>query len=234
MGGSERESLMAELRGIIFDVDGTLLISNEAHAHSWVDAFSAFGWEVPFFRVKWLIGMGGDKLLTTLFPGMSDGEGIGQVMTQHRKKVFLKRYAAHLEAAPGSREFVSRVKDDGFKLVIATSSKRQELDVLLEKAKVQDLFDQATTASDVKESKPSPDPVESALEKIGLPPGNVVMVADTPYDIESARKAGVGVVAVQTGGWHEDDLEGAIAVYESPTDILTHYEQSVFGTRQVP
>jgi len=225
---------MAELRGIIFDIDGTLLISNEAHAHSWVDAFSAFGWEVPFFRIKWLIGMGGDKLLTTLFPGMSDEEGIGHVMAQHRKRVFLKRYAPHLEAAPGSRELVSRLKDEGFELVIATSSKREELEVLLEKAEVKDLFERATTASDVEESKPAPDAVEAALERIGLSAENVLMVADTPYDIASAQKAGVAVIAVRTGGWHDDDLEGAAAVYDSPADILAHYDGSAFATRRVP
>jgi HAD superfamily hydrolase (TIGR01509 family) len=225
---------MAELRGIIFDVDGTLLISNEAHAHSWVDAFSAFGWEVPFFRVKWLIGMGGDKLLSTLFPGMSDQEGIGHVMSQHRKKVFLKRYAPHLQPAPGAREFVQRVKDEGFELVIATSSKRQELEVLLEKAQVEDLFERATTASDVEESKPSPEPVQAALQTIGLPPENVIMVADTPYDIASAEKAGVRVVAVRTGGWHDDDLDGAVAIYDSPADIVAHYDGSAFAGRRVP
>ena len=72
--------VMAALRGIIFDLDGTLLLSNEAHSHAWVDAFSTFGWEVPFFRTKWLIGMGGDRLIAALYPGMSESEGIGHVI----------------------------------------------------------------------------------------------------------------------------------------------------------
>lgn len=223
---------MPELRGVIFDVDGTLLSSNEAHAHAWVDAFSAFGWEVPFFRIKWLIGMGGDRLLSVLFPGMSDEEGIGHVITQYRKRIFMERYTPHLEATPGARDLASHLKERGLKLVISTSSKQQELAVLLQRAGVEDLFEEATTASDVDQTKPAPDPVHAALEKLDLPPEEVVMVGDTPYDVESAQKAGVALVAVRSGGWDDGSLEGAIAIYDSPADILAHVEKLPLATQR--
>ena len=229
MGRGEREKVMADLRGVIFDIDGTLLLSNDAHAHAWADALSALGWEVPFFRIKWLIGMGGDKLLATLFPGVSSEEGIGKVMSERRKRIFLTRYAPHLEAAPGSRDLVARVKNAGRNVVIATSAKSDELDTLLKKAWVEDLFEQVTTSSDVEESKPAPDAVEAALDKLQLPAENVLMVGDTPYDIESARKAGVRTVAVRTGGWDDDALAGALSIYDSPADIVAHFDQSPFG-----
>lgn len=220
---------MGTLQGIIFDIDGTLLASNEAHAHAWVDAFSDFGWDVPFFRLKWLIGMGGDKLLGTVVPTMSESEGIGHILSQQRKRIFLERYAPLLKPTPGAREFVQRLKDEGLKLVIATSSNRQELETLLEKAEVADLLTEATTASDVEASKPAPDVVQSALEKLQLSPENVLMVGDTPYDVESAKKAEVGVVAVRSGGWNDETLSDAVAVYENPADILAHWDESPFA-----
>jgi phosphoglycolate phosphatase-like HAD superfamily hydrolase len=98
--------------------------------------------------------------------------------------------------------------------------------VLLKRAGVDDLFEEATTASDVDQSKPAPDPVRAALGKLDLPADSVVMVGDTPYDVDSAARAGIGVVAVRSGGWDDGSLEGALAIYDSPADILANVNRS--------
>src|SRR5919202_1393864 len=90
------EVVMGTVQGVIFDIDGTLLCSNDAHARSWVDAFADFGWEMSYFRIKWLIGMGGDKLLGTLIPSLTPEEGFGKVVSERRKTIFLEQYAPHL------------------------------------------------------------------------------------------------------------------------------------------
>lgn len=219
---------MGTIEGVLFDIDGTLVESNDAHARAWVDAFSQFGWQMSFYQIKWMIGMGGDKLLAHLVPAMSDEGGIGKVIASRRKKIFLDQYAPLLKPTPGSRALVQCLKDKGFKLVIATSAKSQELQTLLKKAEVDGLFDEATTASDVNQSKPDPDVVQSALKQIGLPPEKVLMVGDTPYDVQAAERAGVGVVAVRSGGWDDESLEGAVAIYDNPGDILAHLDDSPF------
>lgn len=214
------------VQAVIFDIDGTLLASNDAHAHSWVDAFSDFGYSVPFFQVRWLIGMGGDRLVKTLFPGMSTSEGIGKVVSHRRGNVFLERYAPSLQATPGARDLVKRVQRVGLKTVIATSAKQRELQVLLEHAGVSDLLTEATTASDVESSKPAPDVVQSALDKIGTPAGESIMIGDTPYDVEAAAHAGVPIICLRSGGWDTDALEEAVAVYDDPGDLLAHFDDS--------
>lgn len=217
-------------QGVIFDIDGTLLCSNDAHAHSWVDAFSDFGFSVPFYQLRWLIGMGGDRLIQTLFPGMSSDEGIGKVISHRRGNVFLERYAPLLQPTPGARALVERVQRDGFKTVIATSSKQRELEVLLHHARVEDLLTEATTASDVDSTKPAPDVVHSALDTLRLPADQAVMIGDTPYDIESAKRAGVPIICVRSGGWDDGSLEGAAAIYDDPQDLLAHYGESPLAT----
>lgn len=213
-------------KAVIFDIDGTLLASNDAHAHSWVDAFSDFGYSVPFYQLRWLIGMGGDRLLQTLFPGMSTSEGIGKVISHRRGSVFLERHAPLLQATPGARDLVERIQRAGLKTVVATSAKARELEVLLDHAGVKDLLTEATTASDVDSSKPAPDVVQSALDKIGVPAREAVMIGDTPYDVDSARRAGVSILCVRTGGWDDDSLEGAAAIYDDPQDLLAHFDSS--------
>lgn len=214
------------IQGVIFDVDGTLVLSNDAHADAWVGAFAEHGYDVPFERVRPLIGMGGDKLLPTVVPGLSDQAGVGKAIAERRKQIFKERYAAALRAAPGSRDLVQHLRECGIKLAIASSAKEDELKLLLEAAQVDGLIETATTSSDADESKPAPDIVGVALDKIGLAPDEVLLVGDTPYDIESAGGCGVGVIAVRCGGFSDDQLAGARAIYDDPADLLAHYGES--------
>lgn len=219
------------VRGVLLDIDGTLLESNEAHAHAWADAFGSFGWEVPFFRLKWLIGMGGNKVLQTIVPAMTDAEGIGKVIATKRRHVFLERYAPRLQPTPGARRLVQHIQKQGLETVVATSAKQDELEALLKAANVADLLHRATTSSDVSASKPSPDIVEAALHKLGLSPDAAMMIGDTPYDVEAAQRAGVPIIALRHSGWADYELEGAVQIYDDPADLLAHYDQSPLANR---
>ncbi|WP_088894391.1 HAD family hydrolase [Leptolyngbya ohadii] len=214
------------LDGVILDVDGTLVLSNDAHTQAWVEAFSDYGYEVSFDAVRPLIGMGGDLIVPRLVPGLEGQEGTGKKIADRRKELILNKFGSHLEATPGARELVQRMKADHLHLIIASSSSEQEMDVLLKAAHVEDLLDEFTTSSDAENSKPAPDIVEVALEKADLEADRTIMLGDTPYDVESAGKAGVGVIAFRTGGFSDEDLSGAIAIYDSPADLLQHYEES--------
>ena len=214
------------LQGVILDVDGTLVLSNDAHAQSWVDAFATFGYEVTFKQVRPLIGMGGDQLMPKLVPGLSEKEGVGKDIADYRHRLFASKYAKDLVASRGTRALVQRMQANGLKLVIASSAKAEQLGSLLKAAQVDDLIQEATTSSDAKASKPEPDIVEAALAKAGLAPDQVVMIGDTPYDIESAGKAGVPVIALRCGGFTDDQLAGAIAIYNDPADLLQNYDAS--------
>lgn len=212
----------AMIKGVLLDIDGTLVLSNDAHAQSWVDAFKRYGYDVSFDTVRPLIGMGGDKLISTVNPQLNENEGDGKAIKQARQKIFLEKYAGSLKAAPGSRTLVQGLHDYGLKMMVASSAKQEELDVLLKAAEVSDLIDGATTSDDAENSKPDPDIVQVALDKLGLLKDEVVMIGDTPYDIESAGKAGIHSIALRTGGWKDKDLSGALAIYDDPADLIDH------------
>jgi len=214
------------LRGVILDVDGTLVLSNDAHAHAWVEAFRDAGRDVPYARVRPLIGMGGDKLIPTVAPDLSSGSGLGKRIAAAHDRIFLDRYEPHLQPAPGARELVERLHAAGLKTVIASSAKRDELAALLKAAQVDDLLREATTSSDTKESKPDPDLVGAALKRIGLRADECRMIGDTPYDVEAGGRAGVPVIAVRCGGWTDAGLRGAVAIYDDPADLAAHLAES--------
>ncbi|MGH2413885.1 MAG: HAD family hydrolase [Microcystaceae cyanobacterium] len=219
-------------QGVILDVDGTLVLSNDAHAQAWVEAFAVFDYEVEFEQVRPMIGMGGDQIIPKFAPELSDKEGKGKGIANYRTKLFINKFAPELTPANGTRQLILKMRDEGLRLIIASSAKAEELKVLLKAAQVNDLLseDEATTSSDAETSKPDPDIVEAALNKLNLQPSEVVMLGDTPYDIESANKAGVGVIALRCGGFDDSQLKEAIAIYSDPADLLTHYESSPLGS----
>jgi HAD superfamily hydrolase (TIGR01509 family) len=216
------------LQGAILDVDGTLVLSNDAHAHAWVEAFAAFGYAIEFDRVRPLIGMGGDQIIPKFADGLSDKEGKGKEISDRRKKLIIDKYGLNLSPARGARDLILKMQSQELRLTIASSATEQELTVLLKAARIDDLLSQeeATTSSDAESSKPDPDIVEAALTKFDMPPQQVVMLGDTPYDIESANKAGVQVIAFRCGGFNDEQLKSAIAIYEDPADLLANYERS--------
>ena len=218
------------LQGVIFDIDGTLVDSNDAHAQSWVDTFAQAGYNVPFDVVRPLIGMGADKLLPKTIGIKHDGEQ-GKKLLKRRSEIFRKEYLPDLRPLEGSRALVQRVRSDGLKPIVATSAKDEELEGLLRAATVADLMEERATSSDAKRSKPDPDIVDAAIDEAEIEPANLVMIGDTPYDIEAAGRADVRAIAFRSGGWSDEDLRGAVEIYDGPADLLAHYDASLLGRK---
>lgn len=215
------------IRNLVLDVDGTLVDSNDAHAHAWVQALEEHGYHASFDRVRPLIGMGGDKVLPDV-AGLSKESEQGQQISKRRKALFLSHYLPGLHAFPGAWELLERLHNQGFILVVASSAEPDELTRLLQVVHPQapDLFSGETSAKDASHSKPDPDVIHAALHKIDARPEETLMLGDTAYDIEAAARSGVQMIAFRCGGWSDQDLRGALALYDGPQDLLAHYQDS--------
>jgi HAD superfamily hydrolase (TIGR01509 family) len=213
---------------VILDVDGTLVDSNDAHARAWVDAFARHGVAVPFEKVRRAIGMGGDKLMPAV-AGLAEDSDLGTRISSARSEIFKADYLPHIRPFPRVRDLLLRLRDDGLTLAVASSAKEDELHPLLEIAGAADLVSSRTSSDDAERSKPDPDIVHAALAQVDCDRSRVVMLGDTPYDVEAALRAHIEFVGVECGGWSRSDLAGAVQVYASPADLLEHYEGSVFA-----
>jgi HAD superfamily hydrolase (TIGR01509 family) len=222
-------AVMATVRGIILDVDGTLVNSNDAHARAWLEALAEHGIEVPADAVRRRIGMGGDKLLPAV-AGETEDSPRGKAITSRRSELFMKKFLPTLEPTPGARELLHELHRRGLKLVVASSAKKDELRPLLEICGAARVIEDQTSSDDADHSKPDPDIVHAALQNLGMPAGAAIMLGDTPYDVEAAGKAGVGVIAFRSGGWEDAGLTGALAVYDDPGDLLAHIDTSPLAT----
>ena len=215
---------MSRIKTIIFDVDGTLVDSNDAHARAWMRALAESGRNVPFERIRALIGMGGDKLLPEV-AGIDAESSEGKAIADRRGVIFMREELPALEPTPGARRLVSALAGM-FTLAIASSAKKEELAALLGVAGVKDVFDHTLSADDAERSKPDPDIVQAALKGSGTAPAEAVMIGDTPYDIEAAARAGVAAIAFRTGGWPDGALRGAAAIYDSPQQLFDELKTS--------
>lgn len=167
---------------MIFDVDGTLVDSNDAHAKAFEEALG-----IPFERVRPLIGMGADKLIPALI-GRYDA-----ALAERKKQIFRQRYLPRLRAFPQVKDLFQALKRKGARLAVASSAGKDELDALLEVAGVQPWLEAQTGAEDAERSKPDPDIVRAALAKLGMPARDCALVRGYALRRRSRRTRRPGV-----------------------------------------
>jgi HAD superfamily hydrolase (TIGR01549 family) len=217
-------------RAMLFDVDGTLIDSNDAHARAWIEALGEHGVVTDVSRIRPLIGMGGDKLLPEV-AHVSESSKEGKAIAERKKEIF-HALLGSLRPTRGARELLRYLRDHDVALAIATSADDKELAELLEQAGLDEVIPTKASKDDAQESKPDPDIVHAALVKAGALPHEAIMVGDTPYDIEAASHAGVAPIALRCGGyWSDDALKGAVALYDDPQDLLAHWKEAGSSSR---
>ena len=207
---------------VLFDVDGTLLDTNYFHTVSWWQALREAGEDIAMARIHPLIGMGSDQLLTDLLG--EEREGYSDL---HAK--YYKAFKNDLHAFPKAPDLLAEVAGRGAQVVLATSSKEEDLDKLLEALGAEEgVIAEIVHGDMVSSSKPAPDIFAVALEHLGLEPEQTMVVGDTRWDIEAAAKIGLDVITVLTGGWTRKDLTdaGAVAVYEDVAELLANLDDS--------
>ena len=214
------------IRAALLDVDGTLVDSNDAHAHAWVEAFADAGVPVDFARVRRCIGMGSDKLMPTV-ADISDESEQGQRISKRRGEIFKTTWLPRLKPFRDAARLVAALKERGLTAIAASSAKEDELQPLLELAGAASLMDGATSSDDADASKPEPDIIIAALKRARATADEALMIGDTPYDVEAAARAGVLMVAFRCGGWGDDELRGAVSVYDGPWDLLAGLDEAL-------
>jgi HAD superfamily hydrolase (TIGR01509 family) len=220
-------------KAAIFDVDGTLIDSNDLHAQAWQQAFRKFGYELPLDRLHHQVGKGGDHYVPH-FLTPEDNARFGKELDKYKTELFKREYASRIKAFPKVSELFQRIDDEGLKIAFATSSKGDELEKYKKLLGVDELVSEETSKDDARHSKPSPDIFAAALEKLRLSASEAIAIGDTPYDAQACGKLGLAIIGMLCGGFSENELReaGCCAIFRDPADLLEHFDESPLAVRK--
>ncbi|MFN2617511.1 MAG: HAD family hydrolase [Thermoleophilaceae bacterium] len=208
----------------ILDIDGTLVDTNYHHALAWYRAFRQHQIVLPLWQVHRHIGMGGDHLVEALCDEQVEREK-GDDIRQAEKALYLA-LIEEVEPLEGARELIRDLKEGGHAVVLASSAKQEEVEHYLELLDAREVADGWTTSADVEATKPEPDLVNAAVEKADS--DSSVMVGDSTWDCEAAKRAGLETIGVLTGGFSEQELldAGAACVFSSIEELRRSLDET--------
>jgi HAD superfamily hydrolase (TIGR01549 family) len=210
----------------ILDIDGTLVDSNYQHALAWYRAFRLHGITIPVWRCHRAIGMGGDQLVAYLAGEGFDREEGSTVRTEEH--ALFQQLIHEVQPFAGARGLIEDLKGRGCKIVLASSAKPEDVAHFLDLLDARELADGWTDSSSVERTKPEPDLVAAALELVG---GPGVMIGDSTWDVEAAKRLKVPTLCVRTGGFGADELldAGADGVFDSLVELRERLDETPFG-----
>ena len=210
--------------GVIFDVDGTLLDTNYLHVTAWWEAFRERGHDVACADIHRAIGLSSEDLISRVL-----GRPDPSVSGAHSR--YIGPYLGRVRPLAGAADLLRSTRQRSLNVVLATSAKDEELDLMLDALGARDAVDTVVSSGDVRQAKPDPEIMFRALEESGTDPREAVMVGDTVWDVLAARRAGLPCVGLLSGGIAEEELRGAGAAetYSDPAALLEQLDGSAIG-----
>ncbi len=213
------------VEAVIVDVDGTLMENTGLHVTAWRRAFAHVGREIEVTTIMRRIGMGGDKMAPEILGEDADEALLDRVRALHPEEYLDKGLIDHAQPNDGALDLLRALKARGLRVALASSASEREIERYLPSLGDGKDVDVIPNSSHASSTKPDPDVIETALDKLGNPK-QAVVIGGTVWDVEAAGKLGLPCVCVLSGGTEARLLveAGAVAVYDNPPDILAHLE----------
>jgi HAD superfamily hydrolase (TIGR01549 family) len=209
------------------DLDGTLVDTNYQHALAWYHAFRQHDIVLPIWKLHRSIGMGSDQLVPHMI-GEEKAAELGDELSSAEGTIY-KTMIEQCEPLEGAHELIADLRERGKTVILASSAKGSDLEYYLDLLDARELAHDWTMSDDVEKTKPEPDLIKAAMEKAGT--DDAVMVGDSTWDIEAAKRAGIPTIAVMTGGFSADELReaGAAHVFESIPELRERIGETALG-----
>lgn len=186
--------------GVIFDVDGVLVDSYDAHLKSWRIVAADDGVRFTEEDFATTFGQTSREIIRRFWPpaGLSD-ERI-RAIDERKERLFREIVAADFPAMPGAREVIDRLRTRGFRIALGSSGPAPNVRLAVDRLHLAELVDAVVTGDDVKRGKPDPEVFLFAASMIGLDAARCVVIEDAPAGVQAARAAGMPVICLLSRG----------------------------------
>jgi HAD superfamily hydrolase (TIGR01549 family) len=215
---------MTRLRALLFDIDGTLVDSNDKHTDCWVEAFVQFGKHIPRETMRPQMGKGGDLLVPDLLTAR-EMRKFGEQLKKDRGELWKKKYMETVQPFPGVKDALHALHERKLKIALASSSNPDEVEYYVDLLGIGEMLEGSTSKGDAQFSKPSPEIFQAALEQAGTKLTETLVVGDTPYDVLAAHRACLTIAAVLCGGFPRDTLTKAEFLFGTVPELIGNLEQ---------
>ncbi|SOD73612.1 HAD superfamily hydrolase (TIGR01509 family)/HAD superfamily hydrolase (TIGR01549 family) [Jatrophihabitans sp. GAS493] len=214
------------VRGVLFDVDGTLVDTTYVHTLCWTYALGSRGHDCPMATVHRSIGMGSTELLDHLL-GAGRDRGEDDLLSAAHLTLY-RQYWGRLRPIPGALDLLRGCRRLGLRSVLASSASDEELAMLRSTLNADELLHESTSSDDAASGKPQPDILQAAMEQGRLTRDGVVFVGDSVWDAQAAARAGIAFIGLTCGGTSAAELldAGAVEVWRDPLELTGHVEES--------
>lgn len=189
--------LSSRIKGVVLDLDGTLVDSVELHVESWINAFRSNGFLVDPEAVRPLVGMATPKFIKTLVGNVND-QILEKIDLEHKNE-FTKRFD-QIKPFPDARPALELLHGKGIRIAVASSSRYKVVETVLERTSLAELTDAIVGGDEVLMGKPDPDIYIEAFKRLGVSPRMGAIVGDTEYDTIPARRIGALAIVVRRDG----------------------------------
>lgn len=218
------------IKAVIFNLDGTLIDSSDAHANAWLEAFRLEKMNFSISRIRRLIGMSKNQIIETLVAAPASSK-ISLKLIDRQRQVFVRDHLTKIRPLPGSRELILRLRSEGIKIFATTLEDENTTNILLKRTRIIDLVDFVITPNASIHFDDILGLSLKTLRNICMSTTDAVVVGGTPYEIEAARKVGLTAIGLLCGGWDPQALRGIRAVYRDPADLLKSFDGSIFSKK---
>ncbi len=213
-------------RGVLWDLDGTLIDSAEHHYAAWRDTLAERGREHSPEEFAHYFGRRNDVILREMFGDALSPKEAAQVADEKEERYRRLVRADGLEPLPGVMDWLRRLKERGFRQALATMAPGANVAVVVGVLGIGSLLDATAAAEDVDHGKPDPGIFLEAARRIDLPPKRCVVVEDSPAGLDGARRAGMRSVGVVSE--HHSTLEADVVV-RSLTELAPGVFEQLIG-----
>jgi beta-phosphoglucomutase len=196
-----------KLAGVIFDMDGVLVLTEQAHWQSWLAVAKPRGVKLEYAAFLSCFGRINSDCVPILFgPDITIAEY--REIADRKESAFRDIIRADMPLAPGIRSLLAELKSYGKRLAIGSSAPPENVNLVLDSGNIRSFFDAVVDGNQVQRGKPAPDVFLRAAFLMNVPPAECAVIEDAPTGIHAAVAAGMLAIAVTTTH-REEELRAA-------------------------